>query len=185
MRKTHRKTVALFALVLAAILLLAFALWRVVWLVELASFLIALSLAIGIGRRSWLWYGIVLFGLSTSAYQAWSKTERFWASLYVVTIAYGLTQIFRRIYLARQVQQRPLTKGEFTGHYGVGSQRVVYYSYEVEGGYYSGCTSSSSLQLPVKSDLDVLKGRPAFVRYRPNRPEISVILWTDQAELPA
>src|SRR3954466_14063459 len=98
MPRIYTKISAIFALAIAIMLLFAFTLWRNVLLVQLASILLALSLVLAINRRSWLWYGIVLFGLSTGAYQAWTHQERFWASLYGITVAYGLIQLFRRMH---------------------------------------------------------------------------------------
>jgi hypothetical protein len=182
MPRIYTKISAIFALAIAIMLLFAFTLWRNVLLVQLASILLALSLVLAINRRSWLWYGIVLFGLSTGAYQAWTHQERFWASLYGITVAYGLIQLFRRMHSLRGIRQWPLTKGGFAGYYGLGGERVVQYTYEIGGSYYSGSIPASLLQIS-KSQLDVLKGRAAFIRHKPEKPEISVILRTDQAEL--
>jgi hypothetical protein len=55
------------------------------------------------------------------------------------------------------------------------------YSYAVEGDYYSGFYEKAFLrQESAQKFTDELKGKPAFVRHKPNSPATSVILREDQ-----
>jgi len=76
-----------------------------------------------------------------------------------------------------------MTRGGFSGNYEDGGSRVVYCGYKVAGSYYSGfIVVGSTLKMKLKSQFDALKGKPAFVRYKPGQPEISTLLKPDQIE---
>ncbi len=67
-----------------------------------------------------------------------------------------------------------------------GADRIVHYGYQVGGSYYSGSVvAGSTLSNGLKDRLDVLKGRPAVIRYKPDQPEISTLFKSDQSEIPA
>jgi len=176
-------------LVLAGLALLAFYQQHRPYLVQLLAVFLTASLVLAIRQNSWIWDGIIVVGLSIAVFQTWSEGKRPWAAVYLTTVLLALFNLFRKLrhLMPRQdVRQWPLTKGGFSGNYEDGGERVIYYGYEVGGSYYSGYVPGGSvLKLRLKSQLDPLKGKPAFIRYKPDQPEVSTVLKSDQPELPA
>ena len=131
---------------------------------------------------------IIFLGLMLDVRQSWARGEIFLGVCFGALILFGIVRLVRERRFQQQFQGAklwPLTRGRCSGNYEDGSQRVVYYGYEVAGSYYSGSVvAGSTLELRLKSQLDALKGTPAFIRYKPDEPEISTLLKSDQIELP-
>ncbi len=116
------------------------------------------------------------------------RAETFWVIAGVAGVLFGGVVLIRKLrfqMLFRRAQDWPLTKGGFSGNYEDSGGRVIYYGYQVAGGYYSGVVSGSMLKMRLKSQLDSLKGNPAFIRYKPDQPKISTLLGSDQIQFPA
>jgi hypothetical protein len=78
----------------------------------------------------------------------------------------------RRVDLARS-SSWPLVTGRVSKTYAAGERWETYYSYQVNGAYFSG--SFRSLRFPVE-----LQGKNVLVRYKPDQPEVSLFFDSDQ-----
>jgi hypothetical protein len=174
----------LLALAAGTLLLLTYQWHHERWLVVLGTVAAAACLTIAIDRRSLLWDGICILGLSLAMFRCWN--EPVWTVVYAAVGAFGLVQIFRKTRFRNQFRDAkhwPLTKGGFSGNYEDGGDRVIYYGYKVGDSHYSGfVVAGSTLIRGLKSRLDDLKGRPAFIRYKPDQPQISTLFKSDQLE---
>lgn len=156
------------------------------WLLIVATSIGALFLLLLMRFNRWLWYTLIIACVAGASQSSWRRGELLWAILYAVTVAFGLVQIFRAAQFSRQfagARDWPLAKGGFSGSYVDGENRVIYYGYKVNDSHYSrSVVAGSSLKKGLKARLDALKGKPVFVRYKPDKPEISTLFSSDQTE---
>jgi hypothetical protein len=159
------------------------------WVIVLASLAAAICLALAIDRHSLAWHGLGILTLFLSSVRCWRHGDILWAIVSAGAAIFGLVQFFRRLQSSGQfegAQEWPLTKGEWVRSYVQDDARVICYQYQANGSYYSGTQAAGSpFSSELASRLDALKGKPAFIRYKPEHPEISTILKSDQPELPA
>jgi hypothetical protein len=89
-----RRKAGLLALAAGTLLLLTYQWHHERWLVVLGTVAAAACLTIAIDRRSLLWDGICILGLSLAMFRCWN--EPVWTVVYAAVGAFGLVQIFAK-----------------------------------------------------------------------------------------
>jgi hypothetical protein len=157
------------------------------WVIVLATLAAATCLALAINQRSLIWHRLGILTLFLSMVRCWREGNRFWAIIAAGAVIFGLVQVFRRFQSSAQfegAQQWPLTRGQWAHRYVRDDSRVIDYWYQANGGYYSGSFAAGSpFTRGLGARLDDLKGKPMMVRYKPEKPEISVVFRSDQVNL--
>ena len=156
------------------------------WLIVVATCVAALFLLLLMRLNGWLWYTFIIFCIGGASRDSWRRGELLWAVLLAGTVAFGLFQVFREIRFHRQFKDAPhwpCAQGAFSGNHVDKGNRVLFYVYEVNYSHYVGSVvAGSMLKKGLKARLESLVGKPVIVRYKPDKPEISTLLSSDQTQ---
>lgn len=105
----------------------------------------------------------------------------FGLSVAAIDTAIGANRAIAKWLLLRQASHWPLANAQLLRGDPDPDVREIHYSYQVNGAYYSG---SFWLKKFKKMSLSELASRSVLIRYKPDSPEISFLLDSDQAGPP-